>query len=291
MTTLLDLLAVSPIVENLALFLPLAGLLNLSRASSSYRAVLHGFPPAYNSKDESRGETVRESLRVGYHNTDHWRHLKSIVAYECSWPGHKKGDNLLGCRICSVPICEACIVKDSFKRRACATRGSTFENRRRKLCRGCWKSGNALAESLRYGPGLQARDYALVKPCRCTAKDGALCGNCKDEQNHDLDRKLGNCAAYGCGIPLSEPASSQYVCTWCFGVLWQVMAADPVYLDLKAVHDHLTRDPEIRNTDFGSLLSTPPPKMTFEDQRVPVARWPTPSSLVDRCAIRRAKCD
>lgn len=287
MTTLLHLLSANPILEHIASFLPFADLLRLSRVGSSYRAVLHGFPPVYDLEDGSKNHRVRKSLRVGYHNTGLWRQLKSVVAYECSWPGHKKGDNVLGCRMCSTPICEACIVKDSFKRSACATKGSAFDNRRRKMCRTCWKSGNPLTESLRYGPGLQVVNYALLAPCRCTAKDGVLCGSCKEEQNCDLKWKLDQCAGYGCGVPLGEAASFPYACIWCSGVLWGAMGADPVYANLKAVHDHLTRNPEIPRLEPLSSFLPILPKMTYADQRVPVARWSTPSVLAKQCADRR----
>lgn len=288
MPTLCDLLSVNPIAESLASFLSFASLLNLSRINSSYRAALHGFPSVYDSEHETKDPEVRQSLRVGYHDTNLWRQLKSVVHYECSWPGHKKGDSLLGCRTCSMPICEACILKDSFKKRTPATKRGAFDNRGRNLCRTCWKAGNPLVESLRSGPGPQVVDYVLVDPCRCTAKDGVLCGGCKEEQTHDLERKVGQCAGYACGVPLSKGTSALSMCIWCSGVLWSVMAADPIYADLKAVHDHLSRGPEVpKFTDIPGFFSTPPQRMTYADQRVPVARWSTPSAPAKRCVDRR----
>ena len=93
--TMLDLLSLIPILDHLASYLPFAGLPNLYRVNSSYRAVLHGFPPAYDLKDAGKKQMVRESLRIGYHDADLRRHLKSVVAFECSWPAHKKGENVL----------------------------------------------------------------------------------------------------------------------------------------------------------------------------------------------------
>jgi len=288
MPTLLDLLSFNPIAEKLASFSSFASLLNLSRVNSGYRAVLHGFPPVYDFEHETKDQKVQQSLRIGHHDSNLWRHLKSVVSYECSWPGHKKGDSLLGCRLCSIPICEACIVKDSFKRSTSATKRSVFDNRGRNMCRTCWKTGNPLVESLRYGPSHQVKDYALVDPCRCTAKDGVLCGGCREEQTQDVEQKVGQCAGYDCGIPLSKETSALSVCTWCSGVLWSVMAAGPIYPDLKAVHDHLSRDPEVpKFTDFSGFLSTPPQRLNYADQRVPVARWSTPSTLAKRCVDRR----
>ena len=78
-------------------------------------------------------------------------------------------------------------------------------------------------------------ENVLLEPCRCTAKNGVLCGSCKKEQNYDLQWTFGRCAGYGCRVPLDGSASSPYICIWCSNVLWGVIAADSVYPDLKAI--------------------------------------------------------
>ena len=208
MTDLYFLLSQYSVLESLVAALALADLFNLSKVSSSYRALLKGFPCESASLYYDRCSRVRSSLHLG-EQTRRWQNLKSMSQLQCSEPKHTKGMNPRGCRMCSAPVCEACIVKSSFGKNE-----HTFENRRRHLCDECWFSGNPHAGRLRYGvrsPTIINWDHGDV--CRCSAKDGILCSQCKIQQNTDLDTKLEHCAGQDCSSILNGETAR--VCLWC----------------------------------------------------------------------------
>ena len=270
MPALLDLLQIYPIVETLAAFLPFGSLLELSRTDSSYRATLHGFPSSYGLVRTS-DTNICNNLNIGHHETRLWRRLKSLTLKECSETGHTKGMSPKGCLMCSLPVCQACIVKNSFGKKE-----HTFPSRRRNLCQKCWDTGNIHAERLRCGPSCpKVVDYGEIELCRCTAKDGILCCDCKEQQRSDLQQKLSHCAGYGCGTSVPHSDMSRRICLWCTLVL----PSPHIRGTSTSIHQQAERALSYYTVPEGSLshqvalpayrtgMGTP-----LEDQRVPLYR-------------------
>ena len=210
MTSILELLCAYPILENLVAVLPLGDLFNLSKTNSTTRAALHGFP-IRSSKKPSSLKDVRPVLSIGKHNTSHWKNLKAKSPLCCSEPQHTRGAKIRGCLMCSMPICEACIIKASFEKRE----ENTFPNRTRSLCVECFNSGNPHQEtSLNGEENIALTSYFMRTECTCTARDGHLCLRCKTKQNSNLDIKKNQC--YGIGCSKSKPDGfGGRVCLWC----------------------------------------------------------------------------
>lgn len=216
MTTLLDLLSSFPILEAILSVLPLGSLLGLSKVNSDYRAVLHGFSFINEDSGLAQGTNIRLRLHIGEHQTGTWRHYKSISQLECSERHHTRGENVRGCRVCSMPVCEACIVKSSFGKRE-----NTFQARARRLCKECWAIGNPHAEKLQ--PDVHAialLDYDFSEICRCTARDGTLCLGCKEHRNSEYIRQLACCIGYSCtNDELDYDTTAGRICLWCDRIL------------------------------------------------------------------------
>ena len=251
--TLLDIVTLPHLVERLARLLPFGSLLSMSRVNTSYRAALHGFPPVYgmpnysleedsqsisetqtlcpadsestcftdsdtistlnSTTEDNEYEIVRPTLRIGWHQTELWKRLKSISQLECSEPFHKRGKAVKNCRICSMPVCEACVVRSSFSRN-----GNTFDNRNRHLCETCFESGNPHKDRLRYGPYGPPLNYHKMSRCECTPKDGSLCLECREEHLLRWEDKMWKCAGHNCKGTVSK-AWAVRVCLWCNGVV------------------------------------------------------------------------
>lgn len=210
MISLIELLHPYPIQENLVAVLPLGDLLNLSKTNSTIRALLHGFSYGSMTKPHLL-ETVRPALSIGRHDTLYWKTLKIKSPLCCSEPQHTKGDKVKGCRMCSMPVCEACVFKASFGKRD----EKTFPNRTRLLCVHCFDSGNPHQETSLNGEGkVDQTPYLMRTECICIAKDGHLCMNCKKKQNHEIDSKDEQCVGIGCSKPKSDGFGGR-VCLWC----------------------------------------------------------------------------
>ena len=218
--TLLDLLSQYPIVRALAEALPFGGLLSLARLNSHYRNILHGFSPEAMKLDHCKDRNgARLGLWLGEHETSHWRNLKSLCQIICSEPKHTKGSNPRGCRMCSMPVCEGCIVKASFGKQE-----KTFQNRRRRLCPECWVTSNPLREHpieplhigkpVSYTP--QHQDALVFQGyCACAARDGWLCLRCKTAQKLDPQKPAKVCAGQSCSNPLDKHSDELRACLWC----------------------------------------------------------------------------
>ena len=220
MTVLLDLLSPYPILENLASALTLGDFFNLSKVNSAYRAALHGFEkPIVDEAGTTSNRNLRSVLLIGAHRTPFWENLKARTRLQCSEPQHKRGPKPQGCLICSMPVCEACIVKASFARR----NENTFQNRHRSLCSDCWYSGNHHKKH-----PVENRNGRFLKPypdqaingefCLCAAKDGILCWKCKANQNTKVENEAEKCYGRDCpnGNPESRPTHIEgRVCLWC----------------------------------------------------------------------------
>lgn len=115
MPGLLDILYPWPVISILISHLGVGDLLQLSRVNTQCRAALHGFPlPAAPPAPEPAAPVVRPDIFVGLHRTPYWTALKAIAQMRCSEPNHRKGKQTNLCRYCSMPVCDACIVKVSL---------------------------------------------------------------------------------------------------------------------------------------------------------------------------------
>ena len=132
----------------------------------------------------------------------------------CSELNHTRGNNIRGCLMCSMPVCEACIIKESFGKRD----EKTFQHRTRTLCSDCYDSETPHIEQA-LKPGMEGKDviHRLRKTwstCVCTPKEGYLCLRCKIEQRSKMAVKLARCYGQGCtrtqlgGFP-------GRICLWC----------------------------------------------------------------------------
>ena len=209
MTSLLDLFSLYPVLEALVSHLGLADVVNLSRTNFSYRATLHGFPC-------NRFEKMEPSLFIGQHRTSLWENLKAKTILQCAESQHKPSTHAVrSCRTCSLPICEACIIRDSFTKR----NESTFHSRYRNLCTVCWRTGNShkrqLLRTLR-SENLWPRKGASNSRglCICSAKEGNLCLGCKTTQNEMFEQELAVCFGDGCSISKQSSFEGR-ICLWC----------------------------------------------------------------------------
>ena len=107
-----------------------------------------------------------------------------------------------------MPVCEACIIKESFGKRD----EKTFQHRTRTLCSDCYDSETPHIEQT-FKPGMKGKD-AVLSTCICTPKEGHLCLRCKIEQRSKLAVKLARC--YGQGCTRTQPGGFPgRVCLWC----------------------------------------------------------------------------
>lgn len=210
MASLLQLLCAYPVLESLVAVLPLGDLFNLSKTSSTIRITLHGFSINFVKKPSSLG-AVRPALSIGRHDTSHWKNLKAKSPLCCSETQHTRGANIKGCLMCSMPVCEACIIKASFGKRD----ENTFPNRTRSLCVECFDSGTPHQAAMLNGEETVALpSYLMRGECICTAKDGHLCLKCKTKQNSELETRHNQCYGQGCSKSILEDFGGR-VCIWC----------------------------------------------------------------------------
>jgi hypothetical protein len=155
---------------------------------------------------------IRTNLHIGTANTPLWRHLKSLCILACLETKHTKGDSPHACRLCSMPVCNTCVVKQSFGKRE-----NTFGNRKRQLCEHCWLSGNPHKQRLLHvrHETIISVDYTSMNLCRCTASDGFLCSSCKDEQNDVSKAQQVRCAGRNCSQILASDEQGGRICLWC----------------------------------------------------------------------------
>lgn len=211
MASLLQLLCAYPVLENLVTVLPLGDLFNLSKTNSLFRAALHGFYIGTFLQNPSSLKAVRPALSIGRHNTSHWKNLKAKSPLCCSEPQHTRGANIKGCLMCSMPVCEGCIIKASFGKRD----ENTFPNRIRSLCVECFASGNPHQESSLNGEEKGIPNSYLVRPeCICIARSGHLCLRCKTKQNSRSEIRDNQCYGIGCSKSKSDGFGGR-VCLWC----------------------------------------------------------------------------
>jgi hypothetical protein len=220
--TLLSIARPWPIALTLATYLPAGDLINLARTSILLRAALHGLqPPSPADLQFTSYSRSRPALHIGDHQTSYWKRLKQAAPFLCASPTHTKGSGPRPCRYCSTPICEACIVRDSFAKGS----ENTFKNRYRFLCKGCWNSGNphrrCRFKGDRDSPQGGASRYNFAPGdgefCACTIKDdGWLCISCKTMQNTEANASGSQqCFGEACSVALGEDKDRRRICLWC----------------------------------------------------------------------------
>lgn len=214
MARLIDLLYEYPVLEALVAALPFDGLLSLARASSLYRAILHSFPAYESIKSSKIANTIRPQLFIGKHNTELWRRLKSRTVLRCSEPHHTKGSTIKGCRLCSMLVCEGCIVKTSY-----FSANVTMESRRRYLCGTCWNTGNRHRER-QFDEAIDPKFCSYQRQaevqgcCTCTIRDKWLCLNCK-KRTPKIPEDVVQCAGEGCLTTMRPMNCGGRLCMWC----------------------------------------------------------------------------
>ena len=209
--TLEDLVSTYPIIDCLVRYLSLGELLSLARVNTVCRARLHGF--STRGLQENKNRPIRPELRLGKHQTALWQALKAKCRLICSDNSHTMGSRPRGCRMCSMPVCEACIIRSSL-----ATYGNIHSKRQRYLCQYCWFSGKPLRTQLVTKPQPDryvgaAEDFPGF--CACSVSDGWLCQACKQEQYQEAETNLDKCAGWGCSKQLSTEEIAGRVCLWC----------------------------------------------------------------------------
>jgi len=167
----------------------------------------------------------RHDVLVGIHESDARLNPKPTSQLLCSEPQHTKGSNARGCRMCSKPVCEGCVIKASFGKQQ-----NTFQNRRRRFCGQCWFSGNRHAGARMDDPCAKRMPYAAFARagnfCCCTADDGWLCLRCKAAQKDDPALKLYKCCGQDCENSLEDDEANRRICLWCDSPLDGRLAKD-----------------------------------------------------------------
>ena len=178
-----------------------------------FRAAFHGFHFESHDQKMLSSTQSRPPIFIGRHDTIHWKSCKSRSLLLCFEPHHVRGENVRGCRVCSMPVCEACIIKSSFGK----WDEGMFSNRTRTLCPDCYEPGNVPGEILSKGTGVTSEPphYNPREPgCACTAKDGHLCITCMAKQRFDAKKNLDQCHGEGCSRA-REGGFAGRVCLWC----------------------------------------------------------------------------
>jgi len=174
----------------------------------------------------------RHDLLIDVHESDAWLNPKPTSQLLCSEPQHTKGSNARGCRMCSKPVCEGCIIKASFGKQE-----NTFKNRRRRFCDQCWLSGNRHAGARMDDPCAKRMPYTAFAEagnfCCCTTDDGWLCLRCKTAQIEDLALTLNKCCGQGCWHSLDDDETNRRICLWCGSPLDGRLAKD----EARRLHD------------------------------------------------------
>lgn len=215
MARLIDLLYEYPVLEALIEALPFDGLLSLARASSLCRAILHDFPADGSTESSKLPNTNRPQLFIGKHNTKLWMSLKSKAGVRCSEPHHTKGSRIKGCRLCSMLVCESCIVKSSY-----FSTNVTMGSRRRYLCRTCWNTGNPHKER-KFGKAIDQkfcsyqRQAEVRGSCICTIQDKWLCSKCTKKETPKMPEDVVQCAGEGCSTIMRPANCGGRLCMWC----------------------------------------------------------------------------
>lgn len=133
----------------------------------------------------------------------------------CSEPHHTKGSSAKPCRLCSLPVCEGCIVKASI-----AKREVTLQMCRVYYCSDCWISGipqreRRSPESVPRVSRADGRNFNSESCCACSAQDKWLCLKCKNAQRSLSESHYVRCAGYGCSKLMQPGGEMRCICLLC----------------------------------------------------------------------------
>lgn len=216
--SILDLISQYPIFSSILENVHFWDLIQLSRTSTTIRSACHGFVEdlSDNGSEYVSDTGIRVALNIGCQNTSTWRLYKNLTRKNCSESDHTKGREGLGCRLCSRPVCFACVVKHSFGKEE-----NTFLLRGRTLCEECFRAGNPHSEHILVQGSVNVRTiYGRSRLCHCTSQDGILCSDCKRKQNEESSHKYKRlCAGNGCHNPINTNSVTVRVCLWCDSIL------------------------------------------------------------------------
>ena len=137
--------------------------------------------------------------------------LKNLLV--CWEPHHTEGYVSRCCLKCTMPICDACVVKDAFGKQE-----ATYRNRRRYVCLDCWSPERSIIRPSGSGSRIvpsYAQRVASREFCQCSVYNGWLCSKCKTGQNSDLTSKLDQCVTERCPNKPSKDHFGGRMCLWC----------------------------------------------------------------------------
>lgn len=133
----------------------------------------------------------------------------------CSESNHTKGSAAKPCRLCSLPVCEGCIVKASM-----AKHEVTLQMCRVYYCIECWISGNSQRECC--PPESVPRVFRADGPtsksesrCVCSAQDKWLCLRCKSAQRSLAESCYVRCTGHGCSKLVQPGGQLVSICLLC----------------------------------------------------------------------------
>ena len=213
MVSLYDILFIQPVQKFLVSGLSACDLSNLSRTNSKIGDCLREIENVSNAREILQPTNEDLPSDPSHHETPQLTELKAERLLLCSEPQHVQGTKVRGCLLCTMPVCEACIIKASFRQRD----GGTFASRTRSLCPECYSVGNAFEGKLPDGLGNDGITRILDPGeafCVCTATDGHLCLKCKTAQKSDSEINRDRCHGRGCSRTKAGGFPSQ-VCVWC----------------------------------------------------------------------------
>lgn len=132
----------------------------------------------------------------------------------CWDPQHTKGYVSKGCLRCTLPTCDACVIKNAYGKQ-----DSTYADRRRLVCVECWSRSEHPEIQLNRLQSRPQVSYAkraeFEEFCQCTALDGWLCSRCKTEQYSGLGTELEQCVTEGCSQKPQHNFFGGRMCLWC----------------------------------------------------------------------------
>lgn len=211
--SLLDLVLIHPVKDSLVNSLPADDLQNLSVTNSQVRTALHGSEHGKHGTRSPPSMALHPLFDNGQKDAIYRKSCRPDSLMLCSEPHHVKGEKVRGCLMCGMPVCEACIIKSSFRRR----HGNTFSNRARPLCPDCCDTDNVRRVNSSKGTDTEdvppdPRHQALE--CSCTAKDGHLCIRCKTRQGSEAEQYRNHCHGEKCSKVRSDGFRGK-ICLWC----------------------------------------------------------------------------
>ena len=175
----------------------------------------------------------------------------------CVEAGHRSNQTQLrACRLCSAFVCEACMVRDSYRK----WNQPTFESRIRTLCTKCY-ARTRLSQWIDI-PSSSDSDR-IAASCHCTPNEAFLCHKCKNSQSATCKTML-KCFGEGCDEDLANNYGGR-ICTWCQKTICKSLADTRREYDVKHMNARLFATYE-RKVD--------PTPETYHWETLPIERPP-----------------